>query len=68
MSHTQINNHGEPSSSLIHLWMAAIQSGHHDATATYLVGAADSFGGGAAVVSGSGAEKIIVVVVVVVVV
>ena len=56
--HTQNNgNHGEPSSSLIHQWTAAIQSGHRAATQSISsADSADSFGGGAAVVGGSGAE------------
>jgi len=56
--HTQNNgNHGEPSTGLIHLRTAAIQSGHCAAPQpTSSADSADSFGGGAGVVGGSGAE------------
>ena len=56
--HTQNNgNHGEPSTGLIHLRTAAIQSGHCAAPQpTSSADSADSFGGGTAVVGGSGAE------------
>jgi hypothetical protein len=55
--HTPQGNHGEPSTGLIHLRTAAIQSGHRAATqSTSSADSADSFGGGAAVVGGSGAE------------
>jgi hypothetical protein len=49
---------GEPSTHLIHLWTAAIQSGRHAVTqSTSSAVSADSFGGGAGVVSSSGAEQ-----------
>jgi hypothetical protein len=52
--HSKQGNDGEPSTSLIHLWTAAIQSGHRAAMQS--TSSADSFGGGAAVVGGLGAE------------
>jgi hypothetical protein len=60
---TQINYHDdddEPSSFILFIYAADIQSGHHDATQS--ISSADSVNwsrGGAAVVSGSGAEKIL---------
>ena len=56
---TRQGNMGEPSTRLIHLWTAAIQSGRHPVTkSTSSAVSADSFGGGVGVVSGlgSGAE------------
>jgi len=53
--HTPQGNHGER---LIHLWTAAIQSGHRAATqSTSSADLADLFGGGAAVVGGAGASS-----------